>query len=61
MPGSVIILFMSRPSYLSLHYVRFFWPAEEPIQDHSGSVGGGMVVNNNYQNFSVQPTEVLLR
>jgi hypothetical protein len=37
-----------------------FWPAEEPIQDHSGSVGGGMVVNNNYQNFSVQPAEVLL-
>jgi len=38
----------------------FFWPAEESIQDHSGAVGNGMIANN-YQNFPVQPTEVLLR
>jgi len=37
----------------------FQWPAEESTQDHSGGVGNGMMVNN-YQNFQVQPTEVLL-
>jgi len=37
----------------------FVWPAEEPMQDHFGSLGGGMAVNN-YQNMQPQPAKVLL-
>jgi len=37
----------------------FVWPAEEPMQDHFGSLGSGMAVNN-YQNIQPQPAKVLL-
>jgi hypothetical protein len=57
MPGSVVGDLHVVPVELLLTY-RFFWPQEE-IQDHS-AIGNGMA-NDNYQNFQVQPTEVLLR
>jgi hypothetical protein len=30
------------------------------MQDYNGTVGNGVIANN-YQNFQVQPTEVMLR
>jgi hypothetical protein len=37
-------------SGVSLHHYRFFWPAEESMQDYSSSMRNDMAVNN-YQNF----------
>jgi hypothetical protein len=64
MPGSVEcvilcvilvrLIFVSRP-----RPCRFVWPAEESMQDHIGSLGSGMAVNN-YQNVQPLPAEVLL-
>jgi hypothetical protein len=64
MPGSVEcvilsvilvrLIFVSHP-----RPCRFVWPAEEPMQDHIGSLGSGMAVNN-YQNVQPLPAEVLL-
>jgi hypothetical protein len=64
MPGSVEcvilcvilvrLIFVFHP-----HACRFVWPAKAPMQDHIGSLGSGMAVNN-YQNVRPQPAKVLL-
>jgi hypothetical protein len=60
MPGSVDCLSPSHVLVLTSYSYRFSWPSEEPMQDHGGTVGNGTIANN-YQNFQVQPTEVMLR
>ena len=63
MPGSVDGPFhcRTRAGRAYLYVISdSFWPAEESMQDHSGSMRNDMIMNN-YQIFQAQPAEVLLR
>jgi len=59
MPGSVDGCLYAVFIKLIVRDYRWSWPAEESIQDYNGSPGSGMALNNNHQNFQVQPTEAL--